>query len=78
MSLVRLSEQKHENAFSGGAAGAGYRVTLKLGSSGPVGEALKTLFFVPSAQSTTGTRAKPAKRTLEEVLVGDEDMPYRR
>ncbi|VDN01534.1 unnamed protein product [Thelazia callipaeda] len=64
MSLMRLSELDCESMTSGGKAGAGYRIPVNGGLCGPVGLALKNLFF--------------GKRTFEQILSGDEEVPYRR
>ncbi|VDK83781.1 unnamed protein product [Litomosoides sigmodontis] len=74
MSLVLSNEQNCGNVIDGGKAGAGYRVAIVRGLCGPVGSALKNLFFGSDVKSAN----RAEKRTLEQILTGDEDMPYRR
>uniref|UniRef100_A0A2K6W602 Rab3 GTPase-activating protein catalytic subunit n=1 Tax=Onchocerca volvulus TaxID=6282 RepID=A0A2K6W602_ONCVO len=73
--LVRLNEQNYESVVNGGKAGAGYRVPIVRNLCGPVGSALKNLFFGSSIKNSAN---RTEKRTLEQILTGDEDMPYRR
>ncbi|VIO86366.1 Uncharacterized protein BM_BM3464 [Brugia malayi] len=75
MMLVRSNEQNYENATNGGKAGAGYRVPVVDGLCGPVGSALKNLFFGSSIKDSSN---RTEKKTLEQILTGDENMPYRR
>ncbi|EJW86237.1 hypothetical protein WUBG_02853, partial [Wuchereria bancrofti] len=51
MMLLRSNEQNYENAANGGKAGAGYRVPIVHGLCGPVGSALKNLFFGSSIKN---------------------------
>ncbi|VDO29513.1 unnamed protein product [Onchocerca flexuosa] len=74
MLLIRLNEQNYESVVNGGKAGAGYRLPIVRGLCGPVGSALKSLFF----GSIKNPANRTEKRTLEQILTGDQDMPYRR
>ncbi|KAL3981867.1 Rab3 GTPase-activating protein catalytic subunit family protein [Acanthocheilonema viteae] len=75
MLLIRSDEQNCRNVANGGKAGAGYRVPIVRDLYGPVGSALKNLFFGSSVKNFSN---RTEKRTLEQILTGDEDMPYRR
>uniref|UniRef100_A0A0R3RTV4 Rab3 GTPase-activating protein catalytic subunit n=1 Tax=Elaeophora elaphi TaxID=1147741 RepID=A0A0R3RTV4_9BILA len=75
MLLVRSDEQNCESIANGGKAGAGYRVPIVRGLYGPVGSALKNLFFGSSIKNSLN---RTEKRTLEQILTGDENTPYRR
>ncbi|CAG9540131.1 unnamed protein product [Cercopithifilaria johnstoni] len=74
MLLVRSDEQNYRSVANGGKAGAGYRIPIVRGLHGPIGSALKNLFFGSSIKNSN----RSEKRTLEQILTGDEDMPYRR
>lgn len=74
MSLIRLSEEKCKTVISEEEANC--QVPVERGLCGPVGIALSNVFFRPSTQKSANVNVE--KRTLEEILTGDKNMPYRR